>query len=101
MMAQVGPAADGVHDLGDTVSLEPRRRRLNPQEQVPVLAPRATPPLVGSERLAHVDRQGQLLTAVSLAPHDEVPTAPVDVIELQGAASPARSPRRTSTTKMV
>ena len=98
---QPGTCAGARHDLADAAGRQLVPRRQGTQEQGAAAPVAATVAAVVGDRLAHVDRQRQQLTAVALAGHHQLSGVPVDVVDRQGRHLAPPQPSRASTVRIA
>jgi hypothetical protein len=82
--AEPRPLAGGSHHLAHTCGSEPTQQGEHPQEHLALGAPGAASAEIGGYRRSDVGRQWQTLLGVPLAPHDDLSSSPLDVIEAEG-----------------
>ncbi len=91
--------ARGTHDRRDAAGAEPAVRGADAGEDLPGGTARPAASQPSSDRLARLDRERQALDLRALAPHDELSSSPVDVVEakagdLTGAKAQATQQRQ-------
>ena len=87
---QPRPIARRADHPGHRAAVHRGARGGHPQEQRPALAPRATAK-IGHHRLAHIDRQRQHVLPAALAVHEQLASAPVDVVQARSRRPPRRA----------